>query len=216
LAALKDASDERIDSLMGRVTIGFSVLLAVFVPAVAAADPSRTDRRNAARECRALMRAAETRANFASMFGTNANDRNAFGKCVSRRAREEERERVSARRNAVRDCRAERAQDESVFTETHRGMTFAEFYGTGPRNRNAFGRCVSSKAREHKGEADEIDRSRVNAAKECRAEQEDTSFASTHEGRTFSEFYGTNESDRNAFGKCVSRKARARTEGMSS
>src|SRR4051794_5688655 len=32
---------------------------------------------------------------------------------------------------------------------------------------------------------------RVNAAKACKAEQEDANFASTHETKTFDQFYGT-------------------------
>jgi hypothetical protein len=53
---------------------------------------------------------------------------------------------------------------------------------------------------------------KVNAAKECKAEQADPAFADSHEGKTFDEFYGTNGNKRNAFGKCVSSKAKAKGE----
>ncbi len=53
---------------------------------------------------------------------------------------------------------------------------------------------------------------KVNAAKECKAEQADPAFADTHEGKTFDEFYGTNGNKKNAFGKCVSTKAKAKGE----
>ena len=53
---------------------------------------------------------------------------------------------------------------------------------------------------------------KVNAAKECKAEQADPAFADSHEGRTFDEFYGTNANRKNAFGKCVSGKAKAKHE----
>ena len=61
---------------------------------------------------------------------------------------------------------------------------------------------------------------KVNAAKECKAEQADPAFADAHEGKTFDEFYGTNGNPKketpgalkNAFGKCVSSKAKAKGE----
>ena len=42
-----------------------------------------------------------------------------------------------------------------------------------------------------------------NAAMECKAEREDPTFASGHEGKTWEQVYGN---ARNAFGKCVSSK----------
>ncbi len=61
---------------------------------------------------------------------------------------------------------------------------------------------------------------KVNAAKECKAEQADPNFAASHDGKTFDEFYGTNGNPKketsgtgkNAFGKCVSSKAKAKGE----
>ena len=61
---------------------------------------------------------------------------------------------------------------------------------------------------------------KVNAAKECKAEQADPAFADSHEGKTFDEFYGTNGNPnkpnngtgKNAFGKCVSSKAKAKND----
>ncbi len=61
---------------------------------------------------------------------------------------------------------------------------------------------------------------KVNAAKECKAEQADPDFAASHDGKTFDEFYGTNGNPKketpgalkNAFGKCVSSKAKAKGE----
>ena len=58
-----------------------------------------------------------------------------------------------------------------------------------------------------------------SAAKECKAEQADPNFAATHDGKTFDEFYGTNTPNpkgkgggKNAFGKCVSGKAKAQND----
>ena len=171
-----------------------ALALAAFPAAAAAQTPDDGDRRNAARECRAE-RNAMGAVNFANTYGSNRNDRNAFGKCVSRRARDEAREEQQARRNAARDCRAER--DDPNFPATHNGQTFQQFYGTGPQGRNAFGKCVSQKARANEEAADAADQQRVNAARACRAEQR-------NDPAQFAADYGTR---RNAFGKCVSRNA---------
>jgi hypothetical protein len=53
---------------------------------VATAEPEEIV--NAAQECRAE-RTADP-AGFAALYGTNANDRNAFGKCVSAKVHEDE------------------------------------------------------------------------------------------------------------------------------
>jgi len=70
----------------------------------------------------------------------------------------------------------------------------------------AFGKCVSGKV---KSELAEDSAETVNAAKDCKAEQEDPAFADGHEGKSFTEFYGTNKNGKNAFGNCVSGKAKA-------
>jgi hypothetical protein len=182
------------------LTIGLVAVLAL--PAPAAAKPTKTDRRHAAKECRAERGTTDaTREAFAEKYKT-------FGHCVSRRAREERAERRRARSNASKECKAERADAE--FPAGHDGKSFSEYYGTNPNRRNAFGKCVSSKARAVKIELDEEDEENAeaskNAAKECDAERSDPDFPATHEGETFAEFYGRNRNDKNAFGKCVSSK----------
>jgi hypothetical protein len=89
--------------------------------------------RNASQECRAEREADP--AKFAADYGENANGRNAFGKCVSRKVRQDMAEEVQESLNAARACRAERRADPAQF---------AADYGTRP---NAFGKCVSAKAR---------------------------------------------------------------------
>ena len=74
-------------------------------------------------------------------------------------------------------------------------------FGPGKTYRN-LGACVSSKAHQN-------GQNTTNAAKQCKAEQADPNFASTHGGKSFSDFYGTNPNKKNAFGKCVSSKAKA-------
>lgn len=107
------------------------------VPAGASADqPTKGDRSNAAQECRAERGSSDaTRDAFRDKYGTNANGRNAFGKCVSKRARDEAQERKSAHANASKQCKAE--------AEQLGAAAFAEKYGTNKNKRNAFGKCVS-------------------------------------------------------------------------
>ena len=50
---------------------------------------------------------------------------------------------------------------------------------------------------------------RISARSACTAEQADPNFAANHDNKSFAEFYGKNSNDRNAFGKCVSSKAKA-------
>lgn len=184
---------------MRRIAIAAGLAALLLAPASAAAAPTGKDRRNAARDCRAERSAMGT-ANFVQKYG---NRRNAFGKCVSRGAREEERERKVAARNAAKLCKAERAMPESEFRAAHDGKTFAQFYGTNANGRNAYGKCVSTHAKLLKREADEKDEASRNAAQSCREEQR-------ADEEAFRRRYGTNRNRRNAFGKCVSQRARER------
>ena len=107
--------------------------------------------------------------------------------------------------NAAQQCKAEQADQN--FASTHGGMTFDQFYGTNDNDHNSFGKCVSTKAQEA---VDEEDGNVLNAAQQCRAERGDPSFAASHGGKSFTDFYGTNKKNKkNAFGKCVSQKAKA-------
>jgi hypothetical protein len=179
-----------------------AALAMLVVPAGAAASPTDDDRTNAAKECRAERGSTPaTREAFKAKYGTNESKRNAFGKCVSQRARDEEHEDEVAAKNASKECKAER--------ETLGEEAFAAKYGTG-KGRNAHGKCVSSKAKEHEAEADAEDQEQIearkNAARTCAKEREEI-------GReAFADKYGTNASKRNAFGKCVSKTAKAQQE----
>jgi hypothetical protein len=158
------------------------------------------DKQNAAKECRAERGTdPATQEAFRLKYGTNKNGKNAFGKCVSQKTREEAAERKAARANAAKECRAERAPDEAAFNEK---------YGTNENDRNAFGKCVSGKAKTLRQRQDAKDKKVIeatkNAARECHAERGDTAESQA----AFNTKYGTNENDRNAFGKCVSGKVR--------
>jgi hypothetical protein len=181
-----------------KLLIACALSSAVVAPAAAsAADPAPSDVKNAAKHCKQLREASGS--NFASMFGTR---KNAYGKCVSqtarRQANEDARQEKAAKSNAAQECRAER--------EESGAEAFAELYGTGKNGRNAFGKCVSSKAKQQQEQADDEDAAeqedRVNAAKTCKQARND-------DPEQFEEDYGTR---RNAFGKCVSRTAKQLAE----
>jgi hypothetical protein len=184
---------------MKKLALALAVSAAAIAPtAASAADPAPSDFKNAAKYCKALKAASGS--SFASMFGTK---KNAYGKCVSSTAKksaaEDATQEKAAKTNAAKECKAERA--DATFASTHGGKTFEQFYGTG-KGKNAYGKCVSQKAKQHKADADDEDKAqqedRVNAAKTCKA-------AKKSDPDKFADDYG---SRRNAFGKCVSRTAK--------
>jgi hypothetical protein len=101
--------------------------------------------KNAAKACK-KERADMGAAAFANEYGTNANKKNAFGKCVSGKAKEETEEEQEETLNAAKACKKERAD---MGAEA-----FANEYGTNANKKNAFGKCVSGKAKEN-GESDD-------------------------------------------------------------
>jgi hypothetical protein len=103
-------------------------------------------------------------------------------------------------------CRQLRNADAAGFKQT---------YGAGPNKVGAFGRCASAWAQRNRTN---ISNARPNASRLCRTEQQDSNFSNTtlepqHNGQTFNQFYGDtnphNPNANNAFGKCVSQKAKA-------
>jgi hypothetical protein len=175
-----------------------TALAALVLPVGASAEATHADATNAAKECRTERgTTAATREAFRVHYATNANGRNAFGKCVSKRTHSESAQRKAAQVNAAKQCKAERAQ----LGDT----AFAAKYGTGKKGKNAFGKCVSQKAKALKDAADTRDAksitARKKAAKTCATERA--------AGRdAFTKKYGTNHNGRNAFGKCVSATAK--------
>src|SRR5215211_1882060 len=85
-------------------------------------------------------------------------------------------------KNAAQECKAEREADPVKFAE----------YGTNENGKNAFGKCVSSKA---KAKSEENTEDRVAAAETCKAMSKEELQAE----------FGTKK---NAFGKCVSKTAK--------
>jgi len=188
-----------------RLMIAVGLVGCLAVPSTALGHPpSSQDRRNAQKECRAERGTTDaTREAFAVKYGTaKSNYKNAFGKCVSSRARDEHAERHAAKRSARRDCSEERQDDPAAFRTK---------YGTARTNyKNAWGKCVSQHAKKNKAAADRKDKQQFqeehNAAQQCDAERGDTDASR----QAFALKYGTPESNySNAFGKCVSQTVRS-------
>ena len=160
-----------------------AVLMFVAVPAALAEDspgPSTQPSALCKQQRNAIGMAA-----FKLLYGSN----NAYGKCVSKAASAAS----QSTTNASKLCAAERA--DATFAASHDGKTFAQFYGSGPNGRNAFGKCVSSKAQTL---VQEQQQDTIAAAKACRTERNSmgaTAFTAKYGGRS------------NAFGKCVSKTA---------
>jgi hypothetical protein len=176
---------------MKRITVAIGLIAALALPAGAQAKPNNDDEQAAQKQCKAERgKTTATREGFKARYGSMSS-------CVKQKAAEEEAERGQAKSNAARACKAER--------ETLGTQTFADKYGENKNKKNAFGKCVSTKAREHKAEMDAEDQKQAeelkNAAKQCAAERR------TMGEEAFAGKYGTNRNKRNAFGKCVSKKA---------
>lgn len=191
---------------MKKSLITAAALVALGVPAAANADaPTQTDRQNAAQECRTERGTTDaSREAFAQRYGTNANKRNAFGKCVSSKSKDEAKERTEAQSGASQACRTEQG------TTAESKAAFAQKYGTNKNGKNAFGKCVSGKSKELQAAADQADKeaamARRSAAKTCSTER-----GTTAESReAFAKKYGTGKTRKNAFGKCVSATAKDR------
>jgi hypothetical protein len=163
-------------------------LLAITASAVASTTPTPADKAAAVKQC-STERNAMGAAPFKLLYGTNANKSNAFGKCVSKLAQQNAKNGATA----ASQCRAERDADAAAF---------ASKYGTGKKHANAFGRCVSRLERAGQGDDQ-------NAAQQCKAEQADPTFLVGHGGKTFADFYGRNADRSDAYGRCVSTKAKA-------
>jgi hypothetical protein len=101
-----------------------------------------TETKNAAKACKEERGTTQTtRAAFDAKYGTNANDENAFGKCVSSTAADEVEEQQQATLNAAKQCKVERGTTAGTIAD------FNTKYGTNANKKNAFGKCVSKLAK---------------------------------------------------------------------
>lgn len=149
----------------------------VSAKAQASSQAEQKGRLNPAQTCRA-QRTQMGAAAFQNLYGKNANDRNAFGKCVSAAARAQ----TSTETSAASACKAEQSADENAF---------AAKYGTNANKSDAFGQCVSTKAQAASAARQQAT---ITAAKACLAELTSTGASA------FKAKYGT-------FGRCVSTRA---------
>lgn len=186
-------------NIPSRIGLAGATLALTVAPGVAFAHgvPQST----AAKQC-AQERSEIGKTLFASTYGTNKNGSNAFGKCVSQHARQNAADQRSAQGSAEKSCRSQ--QDDPSFASDHSGKTFDQFYGTGKKDRNAFGKCVSSTAKTMSDHAQtDQTQAEVNAARTCRSER-------SADPSAFKAKFATGKNKSNAFGKCVSTTAKAR------
>ena len=174
-------------------TLAFAAPAAVAEETTTTAPPAVP---TAQEQCAAL-KAEQGKATFNATFGTNKTKSNAFGKCVSARTTATEEAAAEAKTNAAKECATERDADEAAFTEK---------YGTGKTKSNAYGKCVSGKAKAETAETvEEQTDAIVAASKTCKTER-------SADADAFKAKYGTNANKSNAFGKCVSAQAKAQED----
>ena len=189
----------------------FGIALAltlVFAPSALAQTPSTNANQNAAvkscKNLKAQMGAKRFNQAFAPRtWSARAAERNC--------ARKEAAAQQQARVNAAHTCKTWQAGEDAAAMAAFRERfgataTFASVFGD---DANAFGKCVSTLAKEQNAERREAI---VNAAKMCGAARRDTegvadAFAGLGdlEGKTFAAAFGT---EKNAYGKCVSTVAK--------
>lgn len=182
---------------MKTILLSLAMVAGLGAATSAVAQSDHSDKQAAKQQCSSERgKSKATREAFRARYGSRS-------RCVRQKTAEEHDENKAAHDNAAKQCKAERADPN--FAATHEGKTFEEFYGTNENLNNAYGKCVSGKAKAQKDEMDAKDAREAkkvkNAAKRCAAERHEigtTAFAAK---------YGTNRNDRNAFGKCVSGKA---------
>ena len=115
--------------------------------------------RNASQACRAERDADPE--GFAATYGSNTPSeygagvgRNAFGKCVSSKVRDDVAENVEAFDSAAETCRDQRGEDEAAFMEQW-GTNAPRGENSHGAKRNAFGKCVSATAKSLHGDSEE-------------------------------------------------------------
>ena len=158
---------------MGRLMTLIAVVGVLAAPAALADKPAAKTDQNAAQQCKAQLKSMGAK-DFRSLWGT-------MGHCVALTAQQNQ-ENVTS---AEEQCRAERAKDSEAFTKK---------YGTNANGKNAFGKCVSQKAKE---KAHEEQQETLSAAQKCKAER-------AKDPAAFRTTYATGK--RNPFANCVKQK----------
>jgi hypothetical protein len=115
---------------MKRMLVVCALVGMLLVPAAFAADPTPADFKNAAKYCTAVRESKGVEA-FQTLYGKNANKKNAFGKCVSQtaNAKAEKREDAEEQSAATAACKKEKADNAAKFAQDYKN----------------FGQCVKAK-----------------------------------------------------------------------
>ena len=147
-------------------------LVILGVPAAYAALPSKEKPKpataaqaqgadeSAAKACKAERESSGVQA-FQKKYGTNHNRRNAHGKCMSAKSKDDKDEKDE-------DDKDEKAEDDDKGGKSSGAVTackaelaslgaqaFAKKYGTNHNLKNSFGKCVSGKAKHDEDEKDD-------------------------------------------------------------
>src|SRR5215216_6621445 len=119
---------------MKKMTVAIGLVAAFVLPAgaVAKPKPDQADKRAASADCRSERgNTKATREAFKTKY-------HSMSRCVRQNAAEE----AAAQKNAAKECKAERAEIGA--------QAFADKYGTNKNGKNAYGKCVSAKAKAKK------------------------------------------------------------------
>ena len=108
---------------MRRLVLVAALIAAVTVPSALAADPNPADFKNAAKYCKALRESKGTEV-FATLYGTNKNKKNAYGKCVSStaKAKAKKREDMAETNAANGECKKQQAADAAKFAQDYKNF----------------------------------------------------------------------------------------------
>ena len=110
---------------MRRILLVGALVATLAAPAAFAADPTPADFKNAAKYCKnARSTGAEA---FGAKYGTNANKKNAYGKCVSQTAKakseaREDAEDAAETKAASADCKKQRSDDAAKFAQAYKNL----------------------------------------------------------------------------------------------
>ena len=107
-------------------------------------DPQSAADTKAEKACKAERgTTAASMAAFNEKYGTNKNKKNAFGKCVSSKSKDDDDEADENKNetNASKKCKAERGTTAASIA------AFEAKYGTNKNKKNAHGKCVSKYAK---------------------------------------------------------------------
>jgi len=170
-----------------------AVLFCLAAPAALAVPPagqrSQSTGPSASQLCKE-QRKVMGMANFRALYAPAGNPKAAMDACLTRQVQATS----TDAKNAAKACKAERGttpQSIAAFEATYAPLSH-------PNKRNAFGKCVSMKAKEATVAQQQAT---LGAAKKCKAERQANAQA-------FANSYG---SKKNAFGKCVSQNGKPAT-----